>query len=184
MSSMRRDQAVEHSSFYDLFRVADGKIAEHWDTIECVPAPSEWNVESALRIYHPLLRPGGYFAFTEAVWRKEDPPSDVKASFAEYPGMGRARDVLAKIDESDFSLVGHFTLPNEDWWDEFYTPMELRIEQLRTKYSGDAEAQAVLEQIAEEPKMHGRSSDYYAYEFFVVRAKVQLAGKMFRRPAR
>lgn len=26
-----------HSAFYDLFRVANGKIAEHWDTIETIP---------------------------------------------------------------------------------------------------------------------------------------------------
>lgn len=31
-----------HSSFYDLFRVADDKIVEHWDTTEAVPARSEW----------------------------------------------------------------------------------------------------------------------------------------------
>jgi predicted SnoaL-like aldol condensation-catalyzing enzyme len=31
-----------HSSFYDLFRVADGKIVEHWETIEGVPPQSEW----------------------------------------------------------------------------------------------------------------------------------------------
>ncbi len=31
-----------HSSFYDLFRVAEGKIVEHWDTIDEVPPRSEW----------------------------------------------------------------------------------------------------------------------------------------------
>lgn len=25
-----------HTSFYDLFRVENGKIAEHWDTIESI----------------------------------------------------------------------------------------------------------------------------------------------------
>jgi len=30
------------TSFYDLFRVENGKIAEHWDTIETIPAKSEW----------------------------------------------------------------------------------------------------------------------------------------------
>lgn len=30
------------TSFYDLFRVEQGKIAEHWDTIETIPARSEW----------------------------------------------------------------------------------------------------------------------------------------------
>lgn len=31
-----------HSSFYDLFRVAEGKIVEHWDTIETIAPRSEW----------------------------------------------------------------------------------------------------------------------------------------------
>jgi predicted SnoaL-like aldol condensation-catalyzing enzyme len=34
--------AGKPSSFYDLFRVQNGKIAEHWDTIETIPARSEW----------------------------------------------------------------------------------------------------------------------------------------------
>ena len=31
-----------HSSFFDLFRVANGKLAEHWDTTEAIPPRSEW----------------------------------------------------------------------------------------------------------------------------------------------
>lgn len=32
----------DHVSFYDLFRVAAGKIVEHWDTVDPVPPRSEW----------------------------------------------------------------------------------------------------------------------------------------------
>ena len=31
-----------HMSFYDLFRIVNGKIAEHWDTTEEVPPRSQW----------------------------------------------------------------------------------------------------------------------------------------------
>jgi len=31
-----------HSSFYDLFRMANGKIVEHWETTEAVPPRSAW----------------------------------------------------------------------------------------------------------------------------------------------
>jgi len=31
-----------HTSFFDLFRVAHGKVVEHWDTTEAVPPRSEW----------------------------------------------------------------------------------------------------------------------------------------------
>lgn len=30
------------SSFFDLYRLQDGKIVEHWDTTEIIPARSEW----------------------------------------------------------------------------------------------------------------------------------------------
>ena len=32
-----------HSSFFDLFRISDGKLVEHWDTTEVIPPRSEWN---------------------------------------------------------------------------------------------------------------------------------------------
>lgn len=31
-----------HSAFYDLFRLADGKVVEHWDTTEKIAPSSEW----------------------------------------------------------------------------------------------------------------------------------------------
>jgi SAM-dependent methyltransferase len=127
-------------------------------------------IEKALRICHGLLRPGGYLAFTDAVWRNENPPPEVKASFdLDYPTMGRVSDVLAVIERCGFSLIGHFTLPDEAWWDDFYTPMERRIEELRNKCADDAEAVGVLDQLAREPEMHRRHSDYSAYELFVAR---------------
>jgi SAM-dependent methyltransferase len=127
-------------------------------------------IRDALRVCHGLLRPGGYLAFTDAVWRKDDPPPEVKAGFdLDYPAMGWLDDDVAAIRDCGFDLVGHFTLPDEAWWDDFYTPMETRIAELRGKYAGDAEASAILDQLAEEPEMHRRHSDFYAYEFFVAR---------------
>lgn len=40
------DFAGKPSAFYDLFRVQDGKIAEHWDTIETIPSRAEWKNEN------------------------------------------------------------------------------------------------------------------------------------------
>lgn len=34
--------AGKPTAFHDLFRVQNGKIAEHWDTLEAIPARSEW----------------------------------------------------------------------------------------------------------------------------------------------
>lgn len=32
----------KHTSFYDLFRVEDGMIAEHWDSLEEIPSREQW----------------------------------------------------------------------------------------------------------------------------------------------
>lgn len=35
-------RAGVHSAFYDLYRIENGKVVEHWDTIEAVAPRSEW----------------------------------------------------------------------------------------------------------------------------------------------
>ncbi len=144
--------------------------SESFDLIWSEGAFYNIGIENALRICQGLLRPGGCLAFTEAVWRKENPPPQVKASFeSEYPAMGWVKDVLTVLEQWGFELLGHFTLPDEAWWSDFYTPMLHRIEELRTKYANDAESLSMLDQIVQEPEMHRRFSEYYAYEFFVAR---------------
>jgi len=34
--------AGSHTSYYDLFRVENGKIVEHWDVMETIPPKTEW----------------------------------------------------------------------------------------------------------------------------------------------
>ncbi|MCG8423034.1 MAG: methyltransferase domain-containing protein [Proteobacteria bacterium] len=143
---------------------------ESFDLIWSEGALYNIGIEKALRICYTLLRRGGYLAFTDAVWRKEDPPAEVRAGFdLEYPTMGWTADIVAAIERSGFALLGHFAIPDEAWWDDFYTPMERRVQELRSKHAQDAEALAVLDLIGQEIEIHRMYSDYYAYEFFVVR---------------
>lgn len=36
------EAAGESTAFYDLFRIANGKVAEHWDVVEPIPPRDEW----------------------------------------------------------------------------------------------------------------------------------------------
>lgn len=35
-----------HTSYYDLFRMENGKIAEHWDVMEIIAEKSTWQNEN------------------------------------------------------------------------------------------------------------------------------------------
>jgi len=147
-----------------------GQAPESFDLIWSEGALYNIGIARAMNVCRRLLRPGGFVVFTDAVWRTDDPPTEVRASFeSDYPAMGRADTVVQTITASAFDLCGHFTLPDEAWWDDFYTPMEQRIAEMRVRYAGDAEALAVVEQLAGEPEMHRRHSEAYAYEYFVAR---------------
>lgn len=127
-------------------------------------------LDTALPLCRDLLRPGGHLVFTDAVWRKSDVPEEVRRGFElDYPAMGRTRDVLAAVARHDFEVLGHFTLPDEAWWGDFYAPMAARVLDLRAKYGDDAEAQAILDFIHRETELHAAHGDCYAYEFFVTK---------------
>lgn len=120
--------------------------------------------------WRSLLRPHGCIAFTEAVWLRPDPPAEVAAMWdAEYPQLATVAANLAIVANAGYRVLGHFTLPPEAWWDDFYTPMEARIAKLRAKYSGRPDALATLVLLQREVDLHRRYSDWYGYEFFVVR---------------
>ena len=42
LSISEGDFLKKHVAFYDLFRIENGRIVEHWDTIEEIPVKSEW----------------------------------------------------------------------------------------------------------------------------------------------
>lgn len=147
-----------------------GQRPESFDLVWSEGALYNVGLETALEVCRGLLRPGGHIAFTDAVWRVDDPPAAVRAGFdEEYPTMGTVPDALRAIELAGFALAGHFTVPDEAWWGDFYTPMLRRVEELRGELAGDAEALAALDGIAAEPEMHRRHSASYAYEFFVAR---------------
>jgi SAM-dependent methyltransferase len=147
-----------------------GLLPGSFDLVWSEGALYNLGIEKALGLCRDLLRPGGYLAFTDAVWRRPAPPDEIRASFeADSPGMGTVPDLLAAIARSGLVLEGHFTLPDEAWWDDYYGPMERRIAELRRQLAGDGEAQAALAELAREPELHRRFSEWYAYEFLVAR---------------
>jgi ubiquinone/menaquinone biosynthesis C-methylase UbiE len=82
--------------------------------------------------------------------------------------IGNLRQKLQLIPKSGYKLLGHFTIAAATWWQEYYGPLENRIQELRGRYAGDPQALAVLAAEEREVEMVKRSPNRYASVFFVL----------------
>jgi len=143
---------------------------ESFDLIWSEGAAYNMGVREALADWRRFLRPGGYVAFSELVWCTAHPPQELFDFFtAEYAGMTDVAGNLARVRATGYELVGHFTLTESAWWDEYLSPLESKLPALLAKYAGDETALKVVESTHREIDMRRRYTDEYAYEFFVAR---------------
>jgi len=143
-----------------------------FDLIWCEGAVYVVGFETALREWRRLLVPGGYMAVTEVCWTRPDPPGDCAAFWAqEYPAIRDVSTLLRVIDECGYDTVCHFPLPPSSWWDDYYRPLEQNIAEFRERHRDEADAQELADQVRREIDMWRAYSEFYNYEFFVMRAR-------------
>lgn len=128
--------------------------------------------ENGLRSWKRLLKPHGYIAVTELSWLKPDPPAEVKAFWQQgYPGMKQLEENLEIIYKNDYYLIDYFVLPETSWINEYYQPMQARIEMLHEKYKDEPQKLAILEDELLEIRMYEKYKEWYGYVFYIMQNK-------------
>ena len=126
-------------------------------------------VMEGLTSWKRLLRPGGYLCLTEAVWFTEHPSPETAAFWNEcYPAITTVRENCATAEAAGYGVVATFPLPSSAWWDDYYTPVLKRIEDLRPTVAGNLEAEALIAFEEREIAVHREHADEYGYEFFIL----------------
>lgn len=128
--------------------------------------------ENGLRSWKQLLKSHGYIAVTELSWLQPDPPAEIKAFWQQgYPDMKKLEENLEIIYENDYYLIDYFVLPETSWINEYYQPMQARIEMLHEKYKDDPQKLATLEDELREIRMYEKYKDWYGYVFYIMQNK-------------
>jgi hypothetical protein len=139
------------------------------DLIWCEGAIYFLGVTDALRTWQPLLGAGGTVAFTEPIWLVDPPPEEVRAWWlSEYPDITNDEGIRSRIEAASYRTVASFPLPPSAWWDEYYDPMQTRIEDLRTRHPGDPAAVEIATAAETEIDIFRRFSSTYSYAFYIV----------------
>ncbi len=146
--------------------------AASFDLIWCEGAIYKMGVEAALRDWRRLLRRNGHVAFTEVCWRKPEPPAECAAYWKrEYPAVLDPVALQGVVEACGYETVGHFPLPASAWWDDYYRPLQDNVTAFRKRYPDTPDAQELADHIQEEIDMWHAYSEFYGYEFFVLRAR-------------
>lgn len=107
--------------------------------------------KKGIKEWRRFLRPGGFLAVHDDI---ED-----------------TTDKLKQIPNCGYNLIGHFTLPGDVWWIEYYGPLEKRVQELRREYTDDPEALKVLDGKQNEVDMFKKDPKNYGSVFFVMQKK-------------
>ena len=173
-------ERAEAAGVRDRIQVMRGDMSDlpfgkdSFDLIWSEGAAYIMGITEAFTQWREFLRPQGYMAVTEISWLV--PEADVpRRAFDffhdEYPAITDVPGNLARIEACGYEIVGHFTLPDQSWWTDYYAPLEGNLEGARAKYRGDTTAQAFLDDTAEELRVRREYGDSYGYEFIVARLR-------------
>ena len=157
-------------------RVADMRRLEFadgsFDLIWCEGAIYNVGVEESLRDWRRLLRRDGHVALTEVCWRKPNPPAECAAFWnREYPAIRDTSALMEAIETCGYETVAHFPVPASAWWDDYYRPLQDNVSAFRKRHHDAPDAQELANQCQSEIDMWHACSEFYGYEFFVLRAR-------------
>ncbi len=170
----REAQAVGLAAQIDILNasMANAPFAEQsFDLIWSEGAIYILGFAAGLSLWRRLLRPGGCVAVTELSWLKQDPPQEPLSFWrSNYPAMQSVETNCQMASKAGYHLLEHFTLPDSAWWESYYGPMHQRITALRAKYADRPENLAGLDGEQAEIDLFQQYSNWYGYEFYLLRA--------------
>jgi serine/threonine-protein kinase HipA len=122
-----------------------------------------------LRSWRPMLKRRGIIAASELTWLVDDPPEEAEAFWKiGYPAMADTATNIRNAAQEGFETFAHFVLPQEDWWPEYLTPPERRIELLSIEAENDPDLAEVLDEQKAEIDICRRFGDSFSYVFYLM----------------
>jgi SAM-dependent methyltransferase len=129
-----------------------------------------YGFEKGLRDWKKFLTEGGYIVVSELSWLTPEMPQEPKEFWdKEYPAMKSVNGNLKIADECGYSVAGVFIIPDSGW-EDYYGPVEKRIQNLREIYGDNPEANKVFDNETAEIALYRKYGEYYGYVFYILRA--------------
>lgn len=170
MIERAKEAGVEERIIAAVMDMAEVKAEpESFDLIWCEGAAYIMGVDNALEHWKQFLKPGGCLCITDAVWLV-DPnaaPTELRDFWAEgYPAMRDAAGNNAAAEKAGYTVLGNFTIDSR-CWDEFYSDVERRMDEIESVYGEDPDGRAIIDMARVEIDLYKKHPKTYGYEFHI-----------------
>jgi len=145
---------IEEAGLADRVKTLKGSMFEldfpdeSFDVIWAEGSIARIGFEKGLEEWRRFLKPNGFLVV-------HDETKNITNKLEQIPSCG-------------YDLLGHFTLPEDTWWTEYYGPLEKRVNELRTKYADEPQALLELDKEQREIDMFKENPRAYGSVFFVM----------------
>ena len=130
--------------------------------------------EQALQTWRPLLKQGGLAVVSELSWFTTQPAQETKDYWIiNYPKIALEKTNVERAQAAGFDVLEVIRLPSKAWWDNYYTPLLKRMQQVRMNIGLNAAEimYEVLDDIDSEIELFSQHSDDYGYSFYILKAR-------------
>ena len=143
---------------------------EEYDIIWSEGAIYNIGFESGIKNWKKFLKTDGFIALSEITWRTSTRPKEIEDHWnKEYPEIDTPSEKIKILEENGFSPVSFFFLPESSWIDNYYSPIERRLDYFLQKHSNSNAAISIVEGEQEEIRLYKKYKDYLSYGFYIAK---------------
>ena len=125
--------------------------------------------EKGLEEWKKYIKKDGYLAIHEMAWLKDNPPQEILDFWEQvYPAITTIENNLEIIKKCNYKLIGHFPLPEDAWWELYYTPLEKRLKKLEIKYKNNTRALEMINEEYKEINLFRKYNEWYGSVFYMM----------------
>ncbi len=143
---------------------------EEYDVIWSEGAIYNIGFEKGINLWRRFLKPDGMLVVSEITWTTGSRPSEIETYWnTEYPEINTASSKISLLEKSGYSPVAYFVLPEHCWLENYYRPIQDRVEDFLNRNDNREEARGIVEWEAREIELYEKYKAHYSYGVYVAR---------------
>lgn len=124
--------------------------------------------ERGLTEWRNFIKPGGFFAVSEATWFTNERPQEITDFWMDaYPGIDTVGNKVLQLQNAGYVPLASFILPEICWMEEFYHHQPVAQQAFLKQYPDNPAALGLVENERREAALYDQYKAYYGYAFYI-----------------